>query len=174
MTDANNKLPAKESEKSVQQDNPWSPFVTLRTEIDRLFDSFLPSSWRPLERSVLASGLPSLSGWAVAPAVDVVEKESTFEISAELAGMDEKDIDVKLSNGFLTIRGEKQEEREDKQKEYHVSERRYGSFQRTFKLPEGVDADKVEATFKKGILRIILPKNAEAKKNERKINIKAS
>lgn len=106
--------------------------------------------------------------------MDVVEKESTFEISAELAGMDEKDIDVKLSNGFLTIRGEKQEEREDKQKEYHVSERRYGSFQRTFQLPEGVDADKVEATFKKGILRIILPKNAEAKKNERKINIKAS
>ena len=80
---------------------------------------------------------------------------------------------MKLSNGFLPIRGEKQEEREDKQKEYHVAERRYGSFQRTFKLPEGVDADKVEATFKKGILRITLPKNADAKKNERKIAIKA-
>ena len=90
------------------------------------------------------------------------------------AGLDERNIEVKLSNGCLTIRGEKQEEKEDRQKEYHLSERRYGSFQRTFRVPDEVDADKVEAVFEKGVLRVKLPKRPEAKKNERKVEIKAA
>ncbi len=168
------KLPVKKDEKPLKSVGSRSPFETLRTEIDRLFDDFMPVSWRPLERSVFSRVMPSLSGWSAAPAVDVVENDNSFEISAEVPGMDEKDLDVKISDGVLTIRGEKQEEKEEKHKEYHVSERRYGSFQRTFQLPGGVDADKVQATFDKGILKVKMPKSPEAKKNERKIDIKAA
>lgn len=175
MAEPASKLPVKNEEKSVRPAGVWSPFETLRSETDRLFDDFAPSSWRPLGRSLFGREMPSLNGWAVvAPAVDVVEKDDAFEVSAEIPGIDQQDIKVMLSNGFLTIRGEKQEEKEDKQKEYHVSERRYGSFQRSFQIPDGVDVDKVEASFKKGILNIKLSKSAEAKKNERQIEIKAS
>ncbi|MGV2130834.1 Hsp20/alpha crystallin family protein [Agrobacterium vitis] len=176
MADAATKLPVKNEDKPVVQapGNIWSPFEALRGEIDRLFDDFMPSSWRSTDRSLFSRALPSLAGWAATPAVDVVEKDDTYEVTAEFPGLDEKNIEVKLSNGFLTIRGEKQEEKEERQKEYHVSERRYGSFQRSFQMPDSVDADKVEATFEKGILTVRLPKSVEAKKNERKIDIKAA
>ena len=176
MAEVTTKLPVKNEEKPVQPaESPWSPFEALRAEIDRLFDGFTSSSWRSsLDRSLFGRVAPSLNGWSLAPAVDVVEKDAAFEVTAEIPGIDAKNLEVKLSNGALTIRGEKQEEKEDKQKEYHVSERRYGSFQRSFQLPEGVDADKVEATFEKGILKVKLPKSAEAKKNERRVEIKAA
>ncbi|KWV57223.1 molecular chaperone Hsp20 [Rhizobium altiplani] len=152
----------------------WSPFESLRTEIDRLFDDFGPSSWRPLARPLLGriSG-GSNGGWVVSPAVDVVEKDDAFEITAEVPGLDEKNIEVSLANGVLTIRGEKTEEKEDKDKSYHVSERHYGSFQRSFQLPEYVDTDKVSAAFAKGILKVTLPKTPNAKRNDRKIEIAA-
>ncbi|OCJ16433.1 molecular chaperone Hsp20 [Rhizobium sp. AC44/96] len=149
----------------------WSPFESLRTEIDRLFDDFGPSSWRPLTRSF--SGRAA-NEWVVSPAVDVVEKDDAFEITAEVPGLDEKNIEVKLANGVLTIRGEKSEEKEEKDKSYHVSERHYGSFQRSFQLPEYVDADKVKAAFAKGVLKVTLPKTPNAKRNDRKIEITAS
>lgn len=175
MADAATKLTVKNEDKPVQSTgNVWSPFEALRGEIDRLFDEFVPSRWRATDRSLFGRALPSLAGWAATPAVDVVEKDDTYEVTAEFPGLDEKNIEVKLSNGFLTIRGEKKEEKEDQQKEYHISERRYGSFQRSFQLPDSVDANKVEATFEKGILKVKLPKSAEAKKNERKIEIKTA
>lgn len=173
MADATN-LTVKTEDKTHQPAGIWSPFEALRSEIDRLFDDFTPSPWHSSARSIFARDLPSLNGWVVAPAVDVVEKDDAYEVTAEVPGLDEKNIEVKLSNSHLTIRGEKREEKEDKQKEYHVSERRYGSFQRTFQVPDGVDAAKVEATFEKGVLRVRLPKSAEAKKNERKVEIKAA
>jgi HSP20 family protein len=80
--------------------------------------------------------------WGKAPAVDIAEHEKAYEITVELPGMDESNIDVKFSDGTLTIKGEKKDEREEKQKDYHLSERRYGSFQRSFGVPDGVDADK--------------------------------
>ncbi len=175
MVEAATKLPVQKDEKPVQPAGTfWSPFQTLRNEIDRLFEDFAPTSWRTPERSSFGRAMPSLNGWATAPAVDIVENDDAFEVTAEVPGIDEKNLDVKLSNGYLIIRGEKTEEKEEKQKEYHVSERRYGSFQRTFQLPDGIDAEKVEATFHKGILKVKLPKNAEAKKNERKVEIKAA
>ena len=173
MADAK-KLTVKSEDKPAQSAGIWTPFEALRTEIDRLFDDFVPSSWRSSDRSPFARSLPSLNGWVIAPAVDVIEREDAFEVTAEVPGLDERNIEVKLSNGCLTIRGEKQEEKEDRQKEYHLSERRYGSFQRTFRVPDGVDADKVEAIFEKGVLRVKLPKRPEAKKNERKVEIKAA
>ena len=92
-----------------------------------------------------------------APVVDVVEKDKEYEITAELPGLDEKNIEVKLSDDVLTIKGEKKEEKEEKQKDYYLSERRYGSFQRSFRLPDGVDAEKIEARFKNGVLTLSLP-----------------
>ena len=88
--------------------------------------------------------------------------------------MDEKNIEIKLSNGNLLIRGEKKEETEEKKKDYYLSERRYGTFERRFNLPKGVDAEHIEARFSKGVLTVSLPKKPEAIKPERSIKIKAS
>ena len=88
--------------------------------------------------------------------------------------MDEEDIEVSVADGGITIKGEKKEETEEKKKDYYVSERRYGSFERYFGLPEGVDADKITATFKNGVLKVVLPKTAEAQKPAKKIEVKAA
>jgi len=107
------------------------------------------------------------------PAVDVTQTDKGYEITAELPGMEEKDIDVKLANGILTIRGEKRDEKEEKKNDYYVRERSFGSFERSFQVPENVDTDKVSASFKKGVLTVMLPKSAEAQKTEKKIEVKA-
>jgi HSP20 family protein len=88
--------------------------------------------------------------------------------------MDEKNIEVQLSNGNLTIKGEKKEEKEEKKKDFHLQERRFGSFERTFGVPEGVDTDKIQANFTKGVLTITLPKKLEAQKPAKKIDVKAA
>ena len=88
--------------------------------------------------------------------------------------MDENELEVKLSNGVLTIRGEKQEERKEEQPSYRVSERRYGSFERSFRLPEGIDEEKIDAKFAKGLLTIRLPKTEEALQKEKRIPIKTT
>lgn len=149
----------------------------LRQEMDRLFDSFLggfPTS--PFTRP--GAGLEPFAPLgrffgATTPAVDLVEKETAFELSAELPGLDEGDIDVTLSNDMLTIKGEKKEEHEEKGEGRYLSERRYGSFERAFRLPDGVDRDKIDAQFDKGILTLVLPKTKEAQKRSRKIAVKA-
>ena len=105
--------------------------------------------------------------------MDVCEREKEYEITAELPGMDTSNIDVKLANGVLTIKGEKKEEKEEKEKDYYLSERRFGSFQRSFQLPEGIEEDKIQANFEKGVLTIKLPKGTEAQKPEKKISIAA-
>ena len=108
------------------------------------------------------------------PAVDVSETDKAYEITAELPGMDEKNVEVKLANDVLTIKGEKQDEKEEKRKDYYMRERSFGSFQRSFQVPDGVDADKIEANFKKGVLTVTLPKSTEAQKAEKKIAVKAA
>jgi len=179
MAEAATKLPVK-TEKSTAPTtagNWTTPFESLRREIDRLFDDFHPFDFRlPSTRSLFGHELPSLrnAGWSVAPAMDLVEKDKEYEITAELPGIDEKNVEIKLSNHTLTIKGEKKEEKEEKDKDYYLSERRYGSFQRSFQVPEGVDADKIDASFTKGVLTVKLPKTAEAQKAEKKITVKAA
>ena len=171
MAEAATKLPVK-TEKSAP-----NPFATLRREIDRVFDDFHPFGWRmPSPRSMFDIEVPRLHAavWPVAPAMDLVEKDKEYEITAELPGIDEKNVEIKLSNHTLTIKGEKTEAKEEKKKDYYLSERRYGSFQRSFQLPEGVDADKIDATFGKGVLTVTLPKTAEARKAEKTIAVKAA
>ena len=90
-------------------------------------------------------------------------------MTAELPGMDEKNIEVKVADGVLTIKGEKREETEKKEKDYYLQERRFGSFERRFEVPESVEADKIEASFKKGVLTLTLPKKVEAQKPAKKI-----
>jgi HSP20 family protein len=108
------------------------------------------------------------------PVVDVVEGDKAYEITAELPGMDEKNIEVKIADGRLTIKGEKQEEKEEKKKDYYLQERHFGSFERSFDIPESVDPNKIEANVKKGVLTVTLPKKAEALKPAKKIEVKAA
>lgn len=178
MAETITKLPVKTEEKrTATAMGPWRPFENLRREIDRLFDDFGGSMWRsPLGRSFfdVQPFWQREAAWAAAPAVDVAETDKAYEITAELPGMDEKNVEVKFSDGVLTIKGEKREEKEEKQKDYYLSERSYGSFQRSFQVPDGVVADKIEATFKKGVLTVTLPKSAEAQKAAKKIEVKAA
>ena len=106
--------------------------------------------------------------------MDIAETEKAYEITAELPGMSESDVEVVASNGGLTIKGEKKEEKEEKKKDYYLSERRYGSFERRMQIPEGVDADKIDATFKKGVLTVTLPKKPEGQKPAKTISVRAA
>jgi len=177
MAETPTKLPVK-TEKAVKSAAPlqaWRPFENLRREVDRLFEDFDQGFWRsPLSRSMFESFWPSQQSWVAAPAVDVTESDKAYEITAELPGIDEKHIEVKLAGGALTIKGEKHDEREEKKKDYYLHERHFGSFERSFQVPDSVDVDKIEATFKKGVLTVTLPKTPEAQKAEKKITVKAA
>lgn len=140
------------------------PFSSLQREINRLFDDFF-RSWGPI--STLEGGIDSFF-----PSIDIREGEKDFVIQAELPGMDEKDVEVLLTDDALTIKGEKKEEKEHKSKGYYHVERSYGAFNRTIPLPLGVDTKKAEAKFKKGVLSITLPKTEEAQEKVKKITIK--
>jgi HSP20 family protein len=172
MAETATKLPVK-NEKAA----PQHPFVSLRREIDRLFEDFDRDFWGfPFRRAafdVEPFWRRELS-WRGAPAVDITETDKAYEITAELPGIDEKNVEVKLANGGLTIKGEKQEEKEEKEKDYYLQERHFGSFERYFRVPEGVDTNKIEATFNKGVLTVTLPKSQEAQKAETKIKVKAA
>jgi len=153
----------------------WRPLGNLRREIDRLFEDFDREFWKsPFRRSAfeVEPFWQRALTWSAAPAIDIIEKDNAYEVTAELPGLDEKDIEVKLSDVGLTIKGEKKQETEEKKKGYHVQERHFGSFERTFRIPEGVEADKIEATFKKGVLTLTLPKKPEAQKPEKTIEVK--
>ncbi len=175
MAEAATKLPVRTEEKKSDRPAEWRPFESLRREVDRLFDDFQLGSWRLPFRRAGFDVEPFWRGemsWGKAPAVDVVDKEKAYEITAELPGMDESNIDIKFADGTLTIKGEKRDEKEERKKDYYLSERRYGSFQRSFGVPGGVDADKIEASFKNGVLTVTLPKTPEAQRSEKKIAIK--
>ena len=178
MAETMTKVPIKQEKRTASSSAPqmWRPFENLRDEIDRLFDDFGRGFWRPFGRSLLAEEplFRRELAFPTTPAVDVIESEKAYEITAELPGMDEKNIDVKVADGTLTIKGEKQEEKEEKKKDYYLRERSFGSFERSFAIPEGVDADKIEASFKKGVLTLMLPKKPEAQKPAKKIDVKAA
>ena len=171
------KVPVKQEkiEKPSSMLQTWQPFEGLRNEIDRLFDDFGRGLWQPFRRSLfpMEPSFRSQFKWPTM-AVDVVESEKAYEITAELPGMDEKNIEVKVADGVLTIKGEKREETEKKEKDYYLQERSFGSFERSFELPESVEADKIEASFKKGVLTLTLPKNVEAQKPAKKIEVKVA
>lgn len=147
---------------------PWRErhsLADLREEIDNLFDNFFG---RGKARE--------LEGWQGvglrAPAVDMEEADNEIIVKAEMPGLDPKDFQISLTENTLTIKGERKEEKEEKKKNYHMVERRYGSFYRSIPLPCSVESDKVEANYKKGILEITLPKAEPVRAKQISVNVK--
>jgi HSP20 family protein len=142
---------------SLSREN--DPFASLHREMNRLFSDF-------------SRGGPSLAPFGEAmPKIDVAETEKDIQITAELPGLEAKEVELSVSGDVLTIRGEKKAEKEEKNKNFHLVERSYGSFARAVPLPAEVNADRIEAMMDKGILKITLPKAPEAQ--TKKIEIKA-
>lgn len=140
---------------------------TFHRDIDRLFEDF----WGESETSLLPE---FFSRRELVPQLDVTEDDTAFQVKVELPGLDEKDVDVTLAERVLTIKGEKKEEKEEKDKDYHRRERGYGYFRRSIELPAGVDADAIKASFRKGIMTIELPKTKEAKEKVKHIEVRAA
>jgi HSP20 family protein len=141
--------------------DPFREFSTLQDRMNRLFRE----SYGPEGRE------ESLTTTTFAPPVDVYEDEHSVTLKIEVPGIDEKDIDVRIENNVLTVHGERKFEKEEKEENFRRVERQYGSFTRTFTLPTTVDAEKVSANYDKGILKIALPKKAEAKPKQIKVNV---
>jgi len=139
---------------------PFQELTTLRDDMERVWDSFF-KDWRT----------PELMRGEWAPSLDVVETKDNYVVKAELPGMEAKDIDISLSNGILTIKGEKKQEKEEKDENYHRVECSYGSFVRSVRLPEEVKTDHINAKYKDGVLKVTLPKLPEAKSKQIKVKV---
>ncbi len=139
----------------------WEPFASLRRDMDRMFEDFSrDTGWGP-----------PATGMAAAPRIDVSETDAEIKIEAEMPGVDEKDVEVVLSNGRLTIKGEKKQEKKEEKKDYHLVERSYGSFARSIGLPFEADPSQVKADFAKGVLTVTVPKPPQVKEKEKRIPI---
>lgn len=143
-------------------------FDAMRDEMNRMFARFeqgwpqLPSLFRSVDSPMMM------------PDLDVHETDGAITVEADLPGVAEKDVAVTLTNGVLTIKGERKAEREEKKKSYYLAERSYGSFERAIRLPDTIDEAKVEARFDKGVLKVTAPKKPEAVKAEKRIEVKPS
>lgn len=139
------------------------PILSLQNEMNRMFETFFEDPF----------GMRTPEGWeGFAPSIDVYETDKEITVDVELPGIDEKDIDISLNKDVLIISGRKESEVTEKDKSYYRHERSYGSFRRSIQLPDEVDEDKIEATYKKGILKIVLPKTAQSVTQRRKIEIR--
>jgi HSP20 family protein len=142
----------------------WSTdFSAMQREINRMFDSVLRGS-------SVDDGTYGPSIWS--PAVDITEKEGEYLVNVELPGVDRDDVKITLESNILTVKGEKKQEKEEKGENYHRVERSYGSFQRSFTLPTTVKNDKIDASFRDGVLTILLPKEGEAKPKLIEVKVK--
>jgi HSP20 family protein len=142
----------------------WRPLrdlVSMQEEMNRLFDDFFG---RPLVRAEGTEGV-----WS--PSVDVSEDKDNVIVRAEMPGMKKEEVKISIQDNVLTLKGEKKQEKEEKDANYHRIERSYGSFSRSFTLPTAVKADKVKASYKDGMLNITLPKTEEAKPKEIPVSI---
>src|SRR4029077_16278687 len=143
---------------------PFREFSTLQDRMNRLFRESYNDAGKD----------ESLTTSSFAPAVDVYEDEHKVSLKVEVPGIDEKDIDVRVENNSLTVHGERKIEKEEKEENYRRVERQYGSFTRNFTLPTTVDTENVSADYDKGVLKISLPKKAEAKPKQIKVNVGGS
>ena len=153
------------TERELQPEHA-NPFHQMRSEIDRLFDSFLTNGLTGLPRLA-----PVFGDGQVMPKVEVRESAKELVIDAELPGLKEEDVDVTLRDGVLRITGEKRAESEKDDDDYHIRERSYGQYSRAFRLPDTVDAEKIEASLRNGVLHITVPKRPDAVRAEKKIAI---
>jgi HSP20 family protein len=143
------------------------PIDIFQREMNKLFDDFFKGTGlKPFSEEMESFG-------EFTPQVNMTEDDKSIQVSAELPGLDEKDIEISLSKDSLTIKGEKKEETEHKDKEAYYMERSFGSFTRVLPIPKDVNTEKAEASFKKGVLTISLPKLEKEKQSQKKIKIKA-
>lgn len=143
----------------------WRPFENVRRDIDHLIDDLARSLKRVPFDFLGAATTPFTGGalWQLSPVADIQNKPTCYEVTAELPGIDEKHVEVKVTDGMLMIKGEKRQDQERKGEGFYLSERRFGAIERAFRMPPGVDASKIEAVLKNGVLTVTLPKTAEAK-----------
>jgi HSP20 family protein len=127
----------------------FNPFAALQGEVERLFDDF-------------SRGLPAFGSKGVLPSTDVTETDKEIQVTAELPGLEEKDVQINFADDVLTISGEKKAEKEEKDENYRVVERSYGSFSRSLQLPRGIDPDSIKASMAKGVLKVTVPKPTPA------------
>jgi len=169
------RTPAKKVAKAiapVYHEHPEGMFArlsALRHEMDHLYDSLSRSFGFP-EFRMPTIELPTRAGIADVR-FEVSESDKAVEVTAEVPGLDMEDLEIKLSEGMLTVKGQKRDRRERKGKDYHISERRYGSFSRSFRVPESVSEDKISAKFENGVLSIQLPKHAKLKRRPKSIRV---
>lgn len=143
------------------------PFTGFQREVDRMFDDFFRSTGRGLQ--------PWNAGWhAIAPRIDISDADKELVITAEMPGLDEKDFEVTLAGDLLTIKGEKKTENENRNGNAYYVERRFGSFSRSVRLPFAAGDEQVEANYDRGVLTVRVPKPAEAQRQVRRIEVKAS
>ncbi|MFH0989102.1 MAG: Hsp20/alpha crystallin family protein [bacterium] len=140
-----------------------SDVFTMQREINKMFENFFRGGAQADEST-------SLSLWT--PAVDIAESDNEFIVKVELSGVKKEDVKLTLESNILTIRGEKKQESEEKDKHYHRVERSYGSFQRSFNLPTEVHADKIDAVYNNGILSISIPKAEETKPKQIEVKVR--
>ena len=156
-------LPWKNDKRSLAR---WTgdgdPLTQLQRRMNSLFDDFFSRSSRDLWGG---------NTGAFQPRTDVSETDKEVRITTELPGLHEKDLEVMVDNNRLTIKGEKKTEKEEQEGQYYHSERSYGYFDRTIELPQGIDADKGKAEFKRGVLKVTLPKKPEAQSHRRRIEL---
>ena len=143
---------------TITRIDPFRELATLQDRFNTLFENFADGS-----------GKEQLARGTFVPAVDVYEDEHNLVLKLEVPGMNDEDLNVSLENSTLTVNGERKFEKDEKEENFHRIERRYGSFTRTFRLPNTVDGEKVEAAYDKGILKITLGKRAEAKPKQIKV-----
>lgn len=160
----NDLVPFRHRRRQATRATAVSPFERMHEEMDRLFADILPQYSSDREIGHRVGFLTS---------VDLSESEDAIELTADLPGLEEDNIDITLRDGALQISGERKHEKEEKRKNYYHSERAYGAFSRIIPLPCEVEEDKVEAKFKRGVLTVHLPKSQAAKEHERKIAIQA-
>ena len=161
MIDLQSIIPWKKEERSpVLRHENGDSFSQLQRRINGMFDDFLGRNFSNLG-----------NGHEFLPQVEVTETAKEIKITAELPGLDEKDVDVSVLDNVLSIKGEKTREKEEEEHDSYYSERSFGSFQRTIALPQGIDTEKVKARFKQGVLQITIPKKPEEQSNRRKIQL---
>jgi HSP20 family protein len=155
------------SQVAAHRDDFYDPFVTFRREVDRMFDDFFGSI-----------GTNAAQHWSgrlgVVPTVDVTDAETEIVVTAELPGLDENDFEVTVAGDLLTIKGQKKEESENRNGGAYYVERRFGSFSRSLRLPFIVEDGQIDAKYDKGVLTIRVPKPAQAQRQVRRIEVKAS
>lgn len=162
---ARSKTPEPVQRRVASAPRPLGPFEILHQEIDRVFDGF--NTWP----AVFREPWPAAFERGFSPSMEVTETDDAIEVATELPGMDEKDVEISVADGKLTIRGEKKFEKDEKKKNYRLVERSYGSFERAVMLPPGVNASKIKARMDRGILKVEVPKPASAKAQSVKIAV---